>query len=157
MEDIQDVARECAAVGQTMLAACYREPFPDADEAAAAITAFHEWILAGKNEQAALDGYPDMYTARLHIAGMFANEHGDGDDDLFCNLSNYGPFANEREKFTACRNAIDGINDTFMEAQPMMQEMMGSMLSVALNALEQAIPLLQQILRSPAGDANSGS
>jgi hypothetical protein len=156
MEDIQDIARECAAVGQTMLAACYREPAPDAEEAAAAITTFHEWMLAGKNQQGAVEGFPDIYTARLYVAGMFGNEHGDGDDDLFCNLSNYGTFAKEPEKFIACRNAIDAIQDTFSEAQPRMQETMESMLSETLNALEEAMPLIQQILHSPADEANSG-
>lgn len=103
-----------------------------------------------------MEGFPDIYTARLYVAGMFGNEHGDGDDDLFCNLSNYGTFAKEPEKSIACRNAIDAIQDTFSEAQPRMQETMESMLSETLNALEEAMPLIQQILHSPADEANSG-
>ena len=31
---------------------------------------------------------------------------GDGDDDLFCNLTNYGPFAEEEAKYSAFRDAI---------------------------------------------------
>ncbi len=114
-----DIARgiysQCAAIGGIMLAACYKEPGPDPEAAAAAITAFHAWILAGKSEQGVVEGFPDVYTARLYVAGLFSNECGDGDDDLFCNLLNYGPFAEDQETFIACRNAIAAINASFRE------------------------------------------
>jgi hypothetical protein len=117
-----DIARgiysQCAAIGGIMLAACYEKPSPDPEAAAAAITAFHAWILAGKSEQGVVEGFPDVYTARLYVAGLFSNECGDGDDDLFCNLLNYGPFAEDQETFIACRNAIDAINASFREVGP---------------------------------------
>ena len=121
---MDEVTSECAAVGETMLAACYKKPLPDAEEAASAITAFREWILAGKDRQEQVQGFPDPFTARIYAAAMFCNEHGDGDDDLLCNLSNYGCFANDRETFSECREAIDALEGTMMEAEEFLQQKM---------------------------------
>jgi hypothetical protein len=77
---------------------------PEPLEAAANMEAFVAWIKAGESE--VVDGIPSSLSPRILVAARFGKEEGDGDDDLWCNLENYGPFSEDREKYKGVLSAL---------------------------------------------------
>ena len=102
------------------IAAYKKGAAPEPLEAAANMEAFVAWIKAGDGE--VVDGIPASISPRILVAARLGKEEGDGDDDLWCNLENYGPFAEDREKYKGFLSALsdfsqlsDNVGAAFME------------------------------------------
>jgi hypothetical protein len=95
---------------------------PEPLEAAANMEAFVAWIKAGESE--VVDGIPSSLSPRILVAARFGKEEGDGDDDLWCNLENYGPFSEDREKYKGVLSALSEFQEVCERSGGAFRELM---------------------------------
>ena len=85
------------------LAAYKRGPDPDPADSLENMRKYLEWLKSGEGVKCS--GVPVGMNPHCLVAARYGGDEGDGDDDMWCNLTNYGPFS-ENEEYAETRKLL---------------------------------------------------